>query len=72
MSEDRIVKLVNNYARISFNFGPTLLSWLETKAPEVYGAILEGDRESLENFSGHGSALAQVYNHVIMPLANQP
>ena len=65
-----IVKLVNNYARMSFNFGPTLLSWLEAKAPEVYGAILEGDRRSRENFSGHGSALAQVYNHVIMPLAN--
>jgi alpha-amylase/alpha-mannosidase (GH57 family) len=65
-----IVKLVNNYAKISFNFGPTLLSWLEANAPEVYGAILQADRQSRQNFSGHGSALAQVYNHVIMPLAN--
>jgi alpha-amylase/alpha-mannosidase (GH57 family) len=65
-----IVKLVNNYARMSFNFGPTLLSWLEIKAPEVYAAILDADRQSQEKFSGHGSALAQVYNHMIMPLAN--
>jgi alpha-amylase/alpha-mannosidase (GH57 family) len=65
-----IVKLVNNYAKMSFNFGPTLLSWLEIKAPEVYAAILEADRQSRTKFSGHGSAIAQVYNHMIMPLAN--
>ena len=68
--ENRIIKLINNYSRISFNFGPTLLSWLEAQAPEVYAAILDADRESLKRFSGHGSALAQVYNHVIMPLAH--
>ena len=68
--DNRIIKLINNYARISFNFGPSLLSWLETKAPEVYGRILDADRDSQQRFSGHGSALAQVYNHVIMPLAN--
>jgi alpha-amylase/alpha-mannosidase (GH57 family) len=66
----RIVKLVNNYAKISFNFGPTLLSWLEAKAPDVYTAILAADKESQQHFSGHGSALAQAYNHLIMPLAN--
>jgi alpha-amylase/alpha-mannosidase (GH57 family) len=65
-----IERLVNNYARISFNFGPTLLSWLEAAAPDVYAAILQADRESRKNFSGHGSALAQAYNHMIMPLAN--
>ena len=70
-SQGSISKLVNNYARISFNFGPTLLSWLEAKAPEVYAAILEADRQSREYFSGHGSAIAQVYNHVIMPLASR-
>ncbi|MGH7824784.1 MAG: DUF3536 domain-containing protein [Candidatus Binatia bacterium] len=69
--EDRIVKLVNNYAKISFNFGPTLLSWLEEEAPDVYGAVLEADRASQRNFSGHGSALAQAYNHMILPLANR-
>jgi alpha-amylase/alpha-mannosidase (GH57 family) len=68
--QGRIVKLVNNYAKISFNFGPTLLNWLEAKAPDVYAAILEADRQSQENFSGHGSAMAQIYGHVIMPLAN--
>ncbi len=67
---NRIVKLVNNYARISFNFGPTLLSWLEAKAPDVYQAVLAADRESRKKFSGHGSALAQAYNHMILPLAN--
>jgi alpha-amylase/alpha-mannosidase (GH57 family) len=68
--EGRIAQLVNNYTRISFNFGPTLLSWLEKAAPEVYAAILQADRESQKRFSGHGSALAQAYNHMIMPLAN--
>ena len=70
--EGRIVGLTNNYARISFNFGPTLLAWLSSKAPEIYAAILAADRESREKFSGHGSALAQAYNHMIMPLANPP
>jgi alpha-amylase/alpha-mannosidase (GH57 family) len=68
--QGRIMDIVNNYARISFNFGPTLLAWLEQKAPEVYRSILQADRESQERFSGHGSALAQAYNHMILPLAN--
>ena len=68
--QGRIAKLVNNYAKISFDFGPTLLSWLEVKGPDAYAAILAADRQSRELFSGHGSALAQVYNHLIMPLAN--
>jgi alpha-amylase/alpha-mannosidase (GH57 family) len=69
-SERRIAKIVNNYSRISFNFGPTLLSWMEERAPEGYQRILEGDRESQKLFSGHGAALAQAYNHIILPLAN--
>jgi len=69
-SEKRIIDIVNNYSQISFNFGPTLLSWLERKDPEVYEAIREADRESLHRFSGHGAALAQPYNHMIMPLAS--
>lgn len=69
-SEQRIVELVNNYAQISFNFGPTLLSWIEAKAPKIYEALREADKSSGERFSGHGSAVAQVYNHMIMPLAN--
>jgi len=67
----RIVQMANNYAKISFNFGPTLLAWLEEKAPDVYSAILEADQESCKSFAGHGSALAQAYNHMILPLANR-
>jgi alpha-amylase/alpha-mannosidase (GH57 family) len=59
----------DNYPRMSFNFGPTLLSWLEANAADVYRAILRADSESRERFSGHGSALAQAYGHMILPLA---
>jgi alpha-amylase/alpha-mannosidase (GH57 family) len=68
---ERIVRIVNNYAQISFNFGPSLLSWAEVHAPEVYAGILEADRLSEKRFSGHGSAIGQVYNHMILPLANR-
>jgi len=68
--QSRILKIVNNYARISFNFGPTLLSWMEQSAPQAYERILEADGLSQRLFSGHGSALAQAYNHMILPLAN--
>jgi len=66
----RIERIVNNYERISFNFGPTLLEWLEEHDAETYGAVLEADRRSRERFSGHGSAMAQAYNHMILPLAS--
>lgn len=68
---NRIIDIVNNYSRISFNFGPTLLSWMEATQPDTYQAILKADAESQNRFSGHGSAIAQVFNHMIMPLANQ-
>src|SRR5271169_1724786 len=68
--ENQIIRIINNYARISFNFGPTLLSWLEDNAHRAYVHILQADRRSQERFGGHGSAMAQVYNHIIMPLAN--
>ncbi|HEX6201053.1 MAG TPA: DUF3536 domain-containing protein, partial [Thermoanaerobaculia bacterium] len=69
--DDRIVRIVNNYARISFNFGPTLLAWMETARPALYQAILEADRRSAERFGGHGSGLAQAHSHLILPLANR-
>lgn len=69
--DQKIIDIVNNYSKISFNFGPTLLSWMEQHASETYQAILDSDRESQQNFGGHGSAIAQVYNHMIMPLANR-
>ena len=67
---NRIVDILGNYPRISFDFGPTLLSWMESHAAETYEAILNADRESIQLRSGHGNAMAQVYNHMIMPLAN--
>src|SRR5579862_6832273 len=70
-ADDKITDIINNYSLISFDFGPTLLSWLKDSAPQVYAAILEADRESRGRFSGHGSALSQAYNHIIMPLANR-
>ncbi|HEV3445130.1 MAG TPA: DUF3536 domain-containing protein, partial [Gemmataceae bacterium] len=66
----KIIDLINNYAWMSYNFGPTLLAWLEQGAPEVLQGIVEGDRVSRERRHGHGNALAQVYNHIIMPLAS--
>ncbi|MGO9210594.1 MAG: DUF3536 domain-containing protein [Terriglobales bacterium] len=68
---NRITKIVNNYARISFNFGPTLLSWLEENSPGAYQKILDADQESQARFSGHGNAIAQAYNHMILPLASR-
>src|SRR5208282_4974558 len=68
--QHQIIRIINNYSRISFNFGPTLLSWLEENAPRAYKHILEADRRSQLRFGGHGSAIAQVYNHIIMPLSN--
>jgi alpha-amylase/alpha-mannosidase (GH57 family) len=69
--DGRIVNIVNNYSRISFNFGPTLLAWLERLRPEIYQAVLDADTASRDRFSGHGSAVAQAYNHMILPLANR-
>ena len=69
--EGRIARIVNNYAGISFNFGPTLLAWMNEKAPETYRRIIEADAISRERFSGHGSAIAQAYNHIILPLASR-
>lgn len=66
-----IKNISNNYSRISFNFGPTLLSWMEIYDKVTYRAILDADKESIERFEGHGSAMAQVFNHMILPLANR-
>ncbi|MBI4577239.1 MAG: DUF3536 domain-containing protein [Planctomycetes bacterium] len=68
--EGRIQAIVNNYSRMSFDFGPTLLSWLEVHAPETYRAVVEADAESRRRLGGRGSAMAQVYNHPILPLCD--
>lgn len=70
-AENKIIDIVNNYSQISFNFGPTLLSWMLRKNPETYDKIIKADKENREKFSGHGPAIAQVYNHMIMPLASR-
>jgi len=66
-----VVNIVNNYEYLSFNMGATLMSWLERYDLEVYQRILEADKKSCDRLNGHGNAIAQVYNHIIMPLANQ-
>jgi alpha-amylase/alpha-mannosidase (GH57 family) len=68
--QNQIIRILNNYARMSFNFGPTLLSWLCQNARRVHDSIVAADRRSQARFSGHGSAMAQAYNHMIMPLAS--
>ena len=70
-ARNQITRIVNNYARISFNIGPTLLSWLKENAQRTYRMILDGERRSRRTFKGHSSAMAQVYNHIILPLANR-
>lgn len=67
---NKIIDIVNNYKYMSFNFGPTLMSWLEQYAPLTYERIIQADIDSRSMYSGHGNAIAQVYNHMIMPLAN--
>ena len=67
--QGKILDLFNNYSFLSFNFGPTLLNWIERQRPLIYKKIIEADRESLRRL-GHGNAIAQVYDHLIVPLAH--
>ena len=67
---NRITAIVNNYATLSFNFGPTLLTWIARQEPDLLARIVEADRLSCERYAGHGNALAQAYGHAILPLAN--
>ncbi|HSD86474.1 MAG TPA: DUF3536 domain-containing protein [Kofleriaceae bacterium] len=68
--QGQIIQIVDNYERMSFNVGPTLMSWLERHATDVHDSLIAADTASRERFSGHGSAMAQAYNHMIMPLAS--
>jgi alpha-amylase/alpha-mannosidase (GH57 family) len=68
--KNQITSIVNNYAGISFNFGPTLLSWLRDNAQRTFRMILDGESHSRQRYRGHSSAMAQGYNHIILPLAN--
>jgi alpha-amylase/alpha-mannosidase (GH57 family) len=64
-------RTINNYANISFNFGPTLLSWLEQNHPGTYQRIIQADQASVLKYDGHGNAIAQAYGHAILPLCNE-
>jgi len=66
--QNRITDITNNFERIAFNVGPTLMHWLAGERPDVYARILEADRTSVAARGGHGNAIAQPYNHAIMPL----
>jgi len=66
---NRVLDIVDNFEKISFNAGPTLLAWLDRHRPDVYAKIIAADRASVTARGGHGNAIAQVYNHMIMPLA---
>jgi len=66
-----IIGIHNNYENLSFNFGPTLFLWLQREHPKIVRRIIEADYISTQRLSGHGNALAQVYNHIIMPLASR-
>lgn len=70
-AKGRILDIVNNYKYLSFNIGPTLINWLQEYHPATYEAIVESDHASRALNGGHGNAMAQVYNHVIMPLAGR-
>ena len=67
----RIRAVSNNYRWMSFNFGPTLLDWIARNDPETLERIQEADRQSREDQDGHGNAIAQVYNHAILPLGTK-
>lgn len=68
--QGEIIDIVNNYQKISFNFGPTLLSWIKIKIPKLLKALCDADHKSMQQFNSHGSAIAQAYNHMILPLSN--
>lgn len=62
-------RTVNNFERLSFNVGPTLLAWMERADPETYAEIVAADGRSRERL-GHGNAIAQSFHHTILPLSS--
>lgn len=71
LATNEILERVNNFEYLNFNFGPTLLHWIKEKHPDTFCKIIDADKNSVNSHNGHGNAIAQVYNHIIMPLANQ-
>src|SRR5438128_4778633 len=58
-------------ASLSFDFGPTLLAWMERHAAATYGAVLAADRTGVAAHAGHGNAIAMPYHHTILPLSSR-
>lgn len=58
-----------NFSVISFNIGPTLCNWMAGHDPKTWGEIIAQDHANLER-NGVGNAIAQAYNHTILPLAS--
>ncbi len=69
--ENHILALRNNYEWLSFDFGPTLMAWLEKHVPWVIHRLVEADQRSAQRLAGPGNAMAQAYHHIILPLANR-
>lgn len=65
-----IAEVINTYSWISFDLGPTLLRWLDRHAPDTLRAIVQADRDAIVRW-GSGVAMAQAYNHPILPLCNE-
>ena len=66
----RVARIVNNYAELSFNVGPTLMAWLERRHPVTLKRMQDADKQSAKRRGGHGNAIAQPYNHTILPLCS--
>lgn len=71
LTSNKVINRVNNYENLNYNFGPTLLHWIKEKHPDTFEKIIEADKISITSHNGHGNAIAQVYNHIILPLANE-
>ena len=65
----KITYITNNYRHLNFNVGPTLHRWIAQKDPNLASDIEEADKSAAIE-QGKGGAIAQAYNHMIMPLAN--
>jgi len=71
LTSNKVINRVNNYENLNYNFGPTLLHWIKEKHPDTFKKIIEADKKSITSHNGHGNAIAQIYNHIILPLANE-
>lgn len=65
--DGNLVRIRNNYESLSFDFGPTLFGWMERHGRGAYRNVVRADSLSLSG-RGHGNAIAQSYNHSILPL----